>query len=70
VRVYVARLVCSDPGCAAELDAEALTQQELETLICDCGCGLEIVGWADWVQGPGGEVVHLRLRGAALRDAA
>lgn len=69
--MYVARLVCSDPGCAAELDAAALTLRELETLACDCGCGLEVVGWADWAaEAAGGEVVHLRRRGPVLRDAA
>jgi hypothetical protein len=68
--MYIARLVCSDPGCAAELDAEAVTARELEALLCDCGCGFEVVGWADWVTEPPGEVVHLRIRGPVLRDAA
>jgi hypothetical protein len=69
-RVFVARLICTDAACAAEVVAEAARAPELERLVCDCGCALEILGWPDWVGEPG-EVVALR-RGAAprLRDAA
>jgi hypothetical protein len=72
-RMYVARLTCSDAACAAELDAEAATLDELETLICDCGCALEVIAWPDWVDEPA-VVVALRIeRGDGsppLRDAA
>jgi hypothetical protein len=68
--MYVARLICSDVQCAAELTAEAAEALELETLLCACGCTLEIIGWPDWVDEPG-EVVMLRTRSArALRSAA
>jgi hypothetical protein len=68
-RVFVARLICSDVACAAELTAEAVRAAELERLICDCGCALEVLGWPDWVDDPA-EVVTLRVAGARLRDAA
>ena len=45
--MYVARLICSDDCCAEEILAEARTLAELETLACDCGCGLELIGWPD-----------------------
>ena len=48
--VFVARLVCSDPTCAAEAESEAHTLAELETLACECGCGLAIVAFPDWVE--------------------
>jgi hypothetical protein len=67
--MFVARLICSDAGCAAELTADADGAAELGTLLCDCGCGLEIVGWPDWVDEPA-EVVALRVTRVALRPAA
>jgi hypothetical protein len=67
--MFVARLICSDAECAAELTADAAGAAELETLLCDCGCTLEIIGWPDWVDEPG-EVVALRIAPAALRRAA
>jgi hypothetical protein len=69
VSVFVVRLICSDVECAVELGAEALEVAELETLLCDCGCTLEIIGWADWVDEPA-QVIALRVEGAQLRDAA
>ena len=59
--MFVARLICSDPACAAELDAEAPTAAELETLLCHCGCALEVIAWADWVEDPA-DVVALQPR--------
>lgn len=47
MRVLIARLICSDPECAERITAEAATMRELETMMCDCGCGLEILGWPD-----------------------
>ena len=63
--VFVARLICSDPACAEELVAEAATLQELEVLACECGCGLDVIGWPDAVE-PEGEVVVLHARGRAV----
>jgi len=50
--MYTARLVCSDAACAEEIDAETATLAELEALVCDCGCALVVVGWADVAADP------------------
>jgi hypothetical protein len=69
--MFVARLVCSDPGCAEEISADAATLAELETLACECGCALAVVGWPDWVEAPLAEVVALRRRALrGLNEAA
>lgn len=66
--MLAARLVCSDIACAAELEAEAATVAELETLICECGCALAVIGWPDEVRVA--EVVQLAVRGRVERRAA
>ena len=63
--MYMARLVCSDSECAEEVTAEAPTLRELETLICDCGCALEVIGWPDVAAEPLAEVVLLRAQAAS-----
>jgi len=63
--VYSARLICSDSDCAAEITAEALTLRELGTLLCECGCALEVIGWPDVAAEPLAEVIILRARAAA-----
>ena len=45
--VFSARLICSDEECTEEFEARAATVAELETLACECGCALEVIGWAD-----------------------
>jgi hypothetical protein len=67
--VFVARLICSDPDCRAELTGEAGRVGELESLLCECGCALELIGWPDWVDEPA-QVVPLRVAAARLRRAA
>ena len=67
--MFVARLICSDARCAAEHTAESVTAAELETLLCDCGCVFEVIGWPDWLDEPA-EVVALTVRRSELRDAA
>ena len=70
--MYMARLVCSDEACAEEVTLEAATLAELETLICDCGCALEMIGWPDVAAEPLAEVIMLRVQAAtaARREAA
>ncbi len=71
--MYVARLVCSDAACAEEVAGEAMTLAELETLICECGCGLAVMGWPDAAAESRADVVLLRAashRHGALSDAA
>lgn len=68
--MFTARLICSDPGCDAEDEVEAATVAELESLACDCGCAMAIVGWPLVVEPEElAAVVSLRRRGI-LRDAA
>lgn len=52
--MLVARLVCSDPDCAAVAVGHADSLAELETLVCDCGVGLLILAWPRESAGPGG----------------
>lgn len=50
-----ARLVCSDPECAAIAVGHAETLAELESLACDCGCGLVLLAWPrEGALSPGG----------------
>jgi hypothetical protein len=63
--MYVARLVCSDEACAEEVAHEAASLAELETLLCDCGCALEIIGWPDVAAEPLADVVTLRVQAAS-----
>ena len=67
--MFVARLTCSDAACAAEVTAEGRTTGELETLVCECGCALDIIAWPDWVDEPA-EVVTLHIERGDLRRAA
>ena len=70
--MYVARLICSDEACAAEALAEAHTLAELDTLVCDCGCALAIVGWPDHLDDPAvtAAVIPLGHRPQASGDLA
>jgi hypothetical protein len=42
--LFRAYLVCSDEGCDAELEMVG-TLEEIEALVCDCGLGLQVIGW-------------------------
>jgi hypothetical protein len=66
--MYSARLICSDSDCAAEVSTEVATLRELETLLCDCGCTLEVIGWPDVAAEPLAEVIILRARAAVSGD--
>jgi hypothetical protein len=44
--LYRALLFCSDDECTEVFEAVG-TIDELQTLACDCGCGLEVVGWPE-----------------------
>jgi hypothetical protein len=48
--MFVARLICSDVDCAEEQEMRAGSVAELERLLCDCGCALEVIAWPDWVE--------------------
>ncbi len=68
--MFVARVICSDTDCAEERVLEAETLAEIEAMICDCGCVLEIIGWPDWVEPRANVVIALPARRPALREAA
>jgi len=42
--IHLAFLICSDDDCSERFEARG-TLAELETLACDCGCGLHLIGW-------------------------
>jgi len=50
--VFIALLVCSESGCPETLEAHAPTLAELESLACECGCALQVLGWPDWEPQP------------------
>ena len=58
--MYTAHLVCTDPACSEEHAAETATLAELDALVCECGCALELVGWPDVAAEPLAEVILLR----------
>jgi hypothetical protein len=58
-----ALLICSDDGCTAVFEAIG-SAEEVETLACECGCGLAVVGWPEVVSQNGRvEAVELTLVG-------
>lgn len=69
--MFVARLICSDSDCAEEEEVHAASLAELERLVCDCGCVLELIAWPDWAEDEA-QVIALRSRPAraSLRTAA
>ena len=44
--MVLARLVFSEDGCDVVVEAYG-PLAEIESLACDCGCALEIVGWPE-----------------------
>ena len=47
--MLAARLYCSNPACAAGALAEGRLP-ELDSLSCECGCGLAVIAWPDRVE--------------------
>ena len=41
-----ARLTCSDDQCTEVYEAYGALE-EIAALACECGCGMEIIGWPD-----------------------
>jgi hypothetical protein len=62
-RMVRALLICSDDDCTAVFEAYG-SLAEVESLACECGCGLQVVGWPE-PAGNGGPVeVELTLLAA------
>jgi hypothetical protein len=59
-------LMCSDPGCAEELEALGHDPADFEALACDCGCTLQAIAFCEHVEArlPPVAAAH-RLRRAA-----
>lgn len=59
--MLVARVICSDEGCAHEEVAETACAEELDALACACGCALQVLGWPEVLEDdgpvPGAEVI-------------
>ena len=51
-----ALLFCSDDECTAVFEAYG-PLAEIEAMACECGCGLEVVGWPEPADGS----AHLSL---------
>ncbi len=49
--VYVARLICSDESCADQARG-AQNLEELDTLVCACGCAPAVIGWPNHLDEP------------------
>lgn len=47
--MYLARIICSDSACAERAVVEAETLEELDALLCDCGCSVQVLGIPDLV---------------------
>lgn len=43
-------LICSDPGCAEELEALGNDPADFECLACDCGCCLQAIAFCEHVE--------------------
>jgi hypothetical protein len=44
--VLYALLICSDPGCAEELEAYP-GEVNLEELVCECGCSMQAIAFGE-----------------------
>jgi hypothetical protein len=62
--VFHALLICSDEGCAEEVEAYGTRLDELEALACECGCAMQIIAVSDV------EFERARPPAATLRLAA
>jgi hypothetical protein len=47
--VFHALLICSDPGCAEEIEAYGTRLEQLEALSCECGCALQLLAVSEAV---------------------
>lgn len=45
--MFVVHVVCSDQGCAEELEAVVETLDDVDDLVCECSCGTVLVSVAE-----------------------
>ena len=56
--MFIAHVSCSDQDCAEELEAVVATLEEVDDLVCECGCGTVLVSIAEF---DGSRVIELRF---------
>jgi hypothetical protein len=47
VAVFIVHLTCSDVACAEELEAVVETLEEIDEVLCECGCCTALVTIAE-----------------------
>jgi hypothetical protein len=57
--LFIAELICSDDACAEAMEAIGHLR-ELESIVCECGCTMQVLSVADYAE----------IRVAARRPAA
>jgi hypothetical protein len=57
--MFIVHVTCSDQGCAEEIEAVVGTLDEIDDLVCECGCGTVLVSVAELDSGA--SVIELRF---------
>jgi hypothetical protein len=55
--MYIVHVTCSDQDCAEEFEAVVETLEEVDDVVCECGCGTVVVSIAE--EQTGATVVEL-----------
>jgi hypothetical protein len=70
--MFLARIICSDPGCYEEIEVPIENLDELEGFTCECGHGFVVATVSELAE-QAGEVVSIagrtRREGSARRAA-
>lgn len=67
--MFVATIVCSDPGCDEEREIAVDRIEELDGFACECGHGFVLVAVAE-MRESGGEVIAIETGREPARRAA
>jgi hypothetical protein len=57
--VFIVHVTCSDRACAEEIEAVVDTLEEVDDLVCECGCGTVLVSIAEL--DTGAQVIELQF---------
>jgi hypothetical protein len=57
--MFVVHVTCSDQDCAEEIEAVVDSLEEIDDVVCECGCGTVLVSVAE--EQTGATVVELRF---------
>jgi hypothetical protein len=66
--VFLATIICSDPGCTEEREIAIARLEELEGFACECGHGFVLAAVAE-LRASGGEVVAIEAGRAAAGES-